>query len=248
MLYADLVNYIGVMFQIPVTTATSATPFQSPDANTVLPDIITLAEQMIYTDMDFLATRQQDYSASFTSGSRLLTLPTGAMVVEGVAQITPAGQSPDQAGSARNALEPVSLDVIDMFFPTASANTGLGSYWAMRDAATVVVGPTPDANYVAEVTATFRPAPISSTNASTYISAYYPQLLMAAVAYYCAGYQRDFGAQSEDPKLASSWKATYDYMLPTCVTEEKRRKGESIQNSRSSSEAPPSSPPSKSSD
>lgn len=248
MIYSDLVTFLGSIFQIPVTNSASAAPYQSPEANTILPRIIDLAEQMIYTDMDFIATREIDTSTMFTSGSREMTLPAGAMVVEGVAQVSPAGKLPNQSGATVNQLEPVSLDVVDMFFPTPAANTGSGDYWAMKDATTIVVGPTPDADYVAAVTATFRPPAMSATNTITYIGTTYPQLLMTATAYYMAGYQRDFGAQSEDPKLASSWKGSYDYILPTCVMEEKRRKGENIQTSRSSSEAPAPNPQSKSSE
>ena len=244
--YSDLVTFIGSMFQIPVVNAATAAPFQDPNANTILPRVIDFAEQMIYTDMDFLATRQQVYMngntpITFTPGSRSLTLPTGVMVVEGIALITPASAaSPDQG--TRNTLEMVSLDVIDMFYPSVASPQGVSAYYGMKDATTIVVAMTPDQAYLCETTGTFRPAPISSTNSSTYMSTYYPQLLMAAIAYYMAGYQRDFGAQSEDPKLASSWKSTYDYILPTCVAEEKRRKGESVQTSRTSSEAPPTNP------
>ena len=246
MIYSDLVTYIGTFFQIPVTNAASATPFQSTDANNALPRLIDFAEQQIYTDMDFIATRDQDASTTFASGSRSLTLPTGTMVVEGVAQITPAGTAPN-AGT-RNPLEPVSLDVIDMFYPTEGSSEGLGVYWAMKDATTIVVGPTPDAAYKAEITRTFRPPAMSSTTTTTYIGTNYPQLLMAAISFYMAGYQRDFGAQAEDPKLASSWKAVYDYILPTCVMEEKRRKGESIETSRTSAQAPPGAPQMKTSE
>lgn len=248
MLYSDLVNFISTVFQIPVTSAISATPFQDSAANTILPLIITFAETMINEDMDFIGNRTQNSTVTFTANNRQLTLPVGTRVIQGVAQISPAGAQPGDNGASSNDLEPVSLDVIDVFYPTPSAVTGPGSYWAPKDATTIVVAPTPDANYVANITGIFYPAPISSTNTTTYIGTFYPHLLMAATAYYMAGYQRDFGAQSEDPKLAQSWKATYDYLLPTCIMEEKRRKGESIQTSRSSSEAPASSPQSKSSE
>lgn len=237
MLYNDLVNFIGGVFQIPVTNATAASPFQDPSANTILPRCIEFIENMINVDMDFVGTRRQDISTTFTPNSRSLTLPSGCRSVEGVAQISPAGLTP-ATGGTRNQLEPVSLDVIDMYYPTESTPVGISSYYAMRNDTQIVVGQTPDAAYTAEITGIFFPTAMSSTNLTTYIGTTYPQLMMAAAAYFMAGYQRDFGAQSEDPKLASSWKATYDYLLPSCVMEEKRRKGESIQTSRSSSDNP----------
>lgn len=239
MIYSEFVNFMSVMLQIPVTLATSATPFQDTSANTILPRCIEFVENMINVDMDFVGTRRQDLSTTFTPNARSLTLPTGCRSVEGISQISPAGLTP-ATGGTRNQLEPVSLDVIDMYYPTESTPTGIGAYWAQRSDTSIVVGQTPDAAYIAEITGIFFPAAMSSTNVTTYIGTTYPQLLMAAAMYFMSGYQRDFGAQSEDPKMASSWKATYDYLLPSCIMEEKRRKGESIQTSRSSSENPKS--------
>lgn len=239
MIYSDLTTFISAMFQIPLTTASSATPFQDTNANNILPRVIDLAEQMIYTDMDMLVQRRADYSTQFTAGSRALTLPTGCMVCEGVSQISPAG-STLTTGGTRNPLEPVALDFIDMCFPSQSSPTGIGAYWAPIDGLSIAVGQTPDAAYVAEVVGTFRPAVLSSTNTTTYLATNYPQLYMAAVAYYCAGYQRDFGAQSEDPKLASSWLSTYERLVEPSKLEEKRRKGESIETSPTSAAVPPS--------
>lgn len=238
MIYSELVNFISTMLQIPVTDATAVAPFQDPSANTILQRCIEFAENMINQDMDFIANRQPNSTAVFTAGNRQLTLPTGTRSVQGVAQISPAGTLPNVMGATSNELEETSLDIIDMFYPSSPAAPGLGNYWAPKDATTIVVGPAPDANYVAYITGIFFPAPMGFQNVTTYIGTFYPQLLMAAAMYFMAGYQRDFGAQSEDPKLASSWKATYDYLLPSCVMEEKRRKGESIQTSRSSSDNP----------
>jgi hypothetical protein len=225
MQYSDLTTFIGAMFQITTTSAASPEPFTSTDANNVLPRIIDMAERMIYVAMDMLCQRRADISTMFTAGARTLALPTGCLVVEGVNQISPAGAVPTTPGAVRNGLEPTSLDFIDMCFPTESAPVGISAYWANKDALNIVVGQSPDQAYVAEIIGTFRPAPLSAVNTSCYIATNYPELYMAAVAYYAAGYQRDFGAQSEDPKLASSWKATYESLLGPAIKEEKRRRG-----------------------
>jgi len=41
------------------------------------------------------------------------------------------------------------------------------------------------------------------------LSVYYPELLIAACMVYGSGYQRDFGAQADDPAKAVSWEAQY---------------------------------------
>jgi hypothetical protein len=239
MQYPDLIDFISTTFQVPIgqNGHAAANPFQDADANTILPRAIDGAEQRIYTDFgDLLTTRQQNATKSCTPGSRTFALPTGCMVVEGLSIITPAATQP--SSGTRNDVEPVSLDTIDMMYPTESI-TGLPKYWAMRDDANVVLGKTPDQAYVGEVTGFFRPSPISSSNISTYISVNYPQLLFMAIAIFWAGYQRDYGAQSDDPKLAVSWKSEYDEAIKVAIMEEKRRKGETIQAGQSSSSPPP---------
>src|SRR5665213_1796277 len=87
----------------------------SADYTAILPAVIQDAEQRIYLDMDFLATRTTWATTKFTAGSRTYVFPTTpstVMVVQGVAAITPANALTPAAGT-RNQLEPVSLDCID---------------------------------------------------------------------------------------------------------------------------------------
>lgn len=202
----------------------------STDYTTILPAAIQDAENRIYRDLDFLATRTVNPTSSFTTGSRNLTIPTSPttiIVLQGVAQITPSGSSP--SAGTRNQLEVSTLDFIDYVWPTESTK-GLGEYWAMRDAATIVVAPTPDQNYVAELTGIFRPTPMSASNTNTYIGDVYPDLLVNACMSFLSGYQRDFGAQGsvDDDSLATSWEKKYQDSKNSALAEEQRRKGSSV--------------------
>lgn len=127
---------------------------------------------------------------------------------------------------------PVSLDFINMAWPlagqTAAPNTGQQGYWAMYDDSTVVIAPTPDGLYPVGVTGIFRPLPMSTSNTTTYLGTYYPDLFLAACMVFAAGWQRDFGGQSEDPKLGQSWEAHYDALKQSAIDEEARRRGESV--------------------
>lgn len=203
---------------------------QAPSADyaTILPAALQDAEQRIYLDMDFLNTRSVNAGSAFTAGSRTFTLPTSPstiMVLQGVAAITPAGATP--AAGTRNPLEPVSLDFIDFTWPTESS-TALPDSWAMRDDATIVVKPTPDQAYIVELTGTFRPNPMSNSNQTTYIGNTYPQLLVAACMVFLTGYQKNFGAQADDPKMAMSWEQLYQSRLKQALSEEQRRKGQGM--------------------
>lgn len=200
----------------------------SADYTTILPAAIQYAEQRIYRELDFLNTRTVLSSTAFTPGSREYTLPTASVVIlvlQGVAAISPAGSAP--AAGTRNQLEPVSLDYIDMTWPV-EASTALPDAWAMKNDAVIVVKPTPDAAYKAELTGTFRPTPMSSGNQITYIGDVYPDLLVAACMVFLAGYQRDFGAETADPAMAVSWEAQYKIQMKSAAEEEQRRKGSGI--------------------
>lgn len=200
----------------------------SADYTTIFPAAIQDAEQRIYRDLDFLATRTVNSGSAFTPGSRDFTLPTSPsiiLVLQGAAAITPAGATP--ALGKRNPLEPVSLDFIDMTWPTES-QTALPDSWAMKTDAIITVKPTPDQNYTVELTGTFRPVAMSPTNETTYIGNIYPDLLVAAVMYFITGYQKNYGAQSDDPKMAMSWESTYQARMVTALAEEQRRKGAGV--------------------
>lgn len=201
----------------------------SVDYTTILPAAIQDAEQRIYLDMDFLATRTVNSGSRFTVGSRTFVLPTSPsiiLVLQGVAAISPATATTPALGT-RNQLEPVSLDYIDVTWPTESA-TALPDAWAMLDAANIVVKPTPDQTYLVELTGTFRPVAMSNANQNTYIGMTYPDLLVDACMIFLTGYQRDFGAQTSDPQMAMSWENQYQTHLKLALAEEQRRKGSSV--------------------
>ena len=100
-------------------------------------------------------------------------------------------------------------------------------YWATVNSTTLILAPTPDGSYTARITGVFRPVPMSASNPTTYLGTTYPDLFLSACMVFAAGWQRDFGAQSEDPKLAASWEAHYGAERASALEEEARRRGES---------------------
>ena len=86
--------------------------------------------------------------------------------------------------------------------------------------------PTPDKNYTIELTGLIRPDTLSPTNNETFLSTRYPELLMCACMVFASGYQRDFGAQAEDPGKALSWEAQYNTLAKGVMGEQARVRGE----------------------
>ena len=209
-----------------------------PDFTQLYPQATSYAEGRIYGDLVMLGQRQQNTSLTTTPTSRNLNLAAmtnsagGPLIVlEGVALITPSGQSSAALGT-RITFDEASLDMIDLIWPVEATTLAPGSadnigrYWAMRDANTVVLAPTPDAAYTAEITGTYQPTPISSGNPTTYLSTTYPDLLLAACMVWLSGaLMRNFGSQADDPKMALSWEAEYQKLVTNALEEETRRRG-----------------------
>lgn len=223
--YADIVSgWVSLLEQAPA-------PYTPPaDMAALIPRAIEYAEARIYRRLIFLAYRTQNSVLAFTAGSRTLAIQSISppiLTLEGVAMITPVGSSP--SAGTRWQFDESSLDVIDSTWPVEATVAAPGSSearrWAMKDNQTVVVCPTPDANYKAELTGIFQPAPLSVSNSTTYLTLTYPELFLAAGMVFWAGYERDYGSQSEDPKLGLSWEGQYSTLEAEALSEERRRRG-----------------------
>ncbi len=227
MQYSDLTTQLGDLLVIPIVTPTSATPSSDTNFNNILPAIITDAEQRIYRELDFLATRKADASVSCTANSRTVTIPASIIIVQEVNVITPASTAP-QLGY-RNSIDPVSLDYLNFVWPQeqGTGSTGVPTMGSMLDATTAILAPTPDATYVLEFVGIFRPTPMSVANPTTYLGTNYPDLFLAACMVFGVGYQRDFGAQAENPQMGLAWEALYQTRKASVMEEVQRQKWQS---------------------
>lgn len=225
-------NYSDLSAALTVLAQQAQTPYTSlpTDFVTFLPRAIDYAEGRIYRSCVFLAQRSQDSSLTFTPAARALNTAglTTLLVVEGLAMIIPAASTP--AAGTRVQCDPMSLDFIDSVWPveatTQTPTLTTAQYFCLRDDHTIIVAPTPDAAYKAEITGIFRPAAISAVNPTTYLATTYGELLLAACMISVSGYLRDYGSQSDDPKLAVSWEDQFGKLLTGVEAEERRRRFE----------------------
>lgn len=191
----------------------------------ILPTIIDYAEQRIYRELDILNTVTRDASAKLTVGTRNFTLPQSNgrfVVVNGINVVTPSTQTNPDNGT-RNPLLPVSRDVLDLIWPSGSG-ASLPTQFAMITDQQIIVGPSPDATYTVEVVGTIRPTPLSASNTSTYLTMYLPDLFFAAAMISGTGYQKNFGAQSDNPEQAVSWEGQYEKLVQSANLEEQRKR------------------------
>jgi hypothetical protein len=207
--YTAFVGDLANMLAVPVTDA---------GYQTALPDIINDAEQRIRRDLDLMAFTVVDSSSALQANQRAFTFPQHFVVAQNINVVLPTG--------ALSPLVPADRSVIDFMWPqNASVTTpSIPQYFCMVTDQDIRVGPPPDLAYGIQIIGSVIPTPLSATNTSTYIATYLPDLFMAASLVFAAGYQKNFGAQAEDPRAAMSWNVHYDTLLQSAQTEEMKKR------------------------
>jgi len=209
------------------TTLVAMMAGRSDDTNyvAVLPSIIDYAEQRIYRDLDLLSTVVRDRTATMTANSRNLTLPSAFGRFTVVSAINVLSSSVRVAQ-----LEPVSLEFLDAAWAseTAAASSTIPQYFAMVTDQTIALGPPPGSALGVEVVGYIRPAALSVSNTTTYLTTYLPDLFLAAAMIFAAAYQKNFGAQSDDKDMAMSWEKQYNLLLSSASLEEHRKRFQSV--------------------
>ena len=193
-----------------------------PNWQGILPTIINDSEQRCYRDLDLVSCIVKDTSASLTANSRNFTLPQSLgyfMSVKGM-NVVISG-TPQQ-------LRPVSIHFIDGVWPSDTSVAGTTpQYFAYLSDQNYLIAPSPSTTYGMQVFGTIRPTPLSASNTTTYLTNYLSDLFFAGCMCSVAGYMRDYGSMSDDPKLAQSWETQYAQRLASASREEARRKFQS---------------------
>jgi hypothetical protein len=196
-------------------------PATDPNFVTALPNIIDDAEQRIYRELDLLDTIIRDMSGNLSANSRNFTFPQHMIVVESMNVFTPSGSTTN-----RNQMVPVAREWLDAVWGNEASTTvpSIPTYYAMITDQQIIVGPPPDANYTMEVVGTIRPAPLSASNTTTYLTTYLPDLFLTASLIFGSGYQLNFSAMGDNPAQAVSWESHYAQLLQSANTEEQRKR------------------------
>lgn len=199
-------------------------PVGDPGFVDALPNIIDDAEQRLYRELDLLSTVTRA-TGPLTASNRNFTLPTGNgdfVVVEQMNAIFPAGTTDADQG-LRVPMLPVSKEYLDTVYPSATGS-GIPTMFAPISQTAWIVGPWPDAAYSVEVVGTIRPAPLSASNQTTFLSQYLPDVFLAAALVMAAGYQMNFSSMGDNPQGAVSWETHVKTLIDSAKVEEIRKK------------------------
>lgn len=213
-----MVDYATYVSQIETMIAMDAS---DPDFPTIIPAMINYAEMRIYRELDLISTITRDTSVSLVTGNQNVTLSNIFVVVQGVNLLTPAGNDP--ATAARTPLIPSSKEVIYGLWGDPTV-TGQPSLYAMVDQWKVLVAPSPDNSYTLEAYGTQRPAPLSASNTTTFLTTYLYDLFLAASMVFVSGYMRNFSSSGSDPNMPINWETQYGTLKASANMEELRKK------------------------
>jgi|SRR5215472_9237777 len=209
MQYSDYVTSLSIMMG-------EQDPTNSDFVN-ILPMVIAYAENRLYRDLDMIGLRFIDTQTT-TANNSYMTLPSQTVIVDGVTIVDALGN--------RYQLVPVSREFITFSYPNVIGAT-IPVYFAMQDQLTVVFGPWPDQVYTAEVRGVMIPSPLSSSNQTTLLTTYVPDAFFVASMVFASAYQKNFGAQSDNPQTAQSWEVQYQMLMKSAATWEMRKKFQS---------------------
>lgn len=187
------------------------------------PSIIAYAENRIYRELDLLDAEVTTTNATFTNDRFInLTQTPMPVVVKYINLFTPAGTT--ASNGTRNTIVPASRQTIDMLWPNGSTVTGIPQMFAMSSPVLVNLGPAADNIYNVEVVMTVHPTPLSSTNTTTILTTYVPDLFMAASMVFASGYMRNFGSQADNAQMAQSWEGQYQILKGSASIETMRQR------------------------
>lgn len=183
----------------------------------VLPGLIEGGELRCLRDCDFPSARKQA-QLTLSTGVASVAVPADLVVPRGAWMVTGAGLS------VRSEVQRRDPSYLREFWPDNAA-TGMPRYFAMQDSGAILLAPTPAGAYRLDLDYTFRPAGLSAGTPTTWLSLRYPDLLLYAVMVLVAGYQRNFGAQTDDPQMPGSWERQYQQALAVARNEAATGKG-----------------------
>ena len=182
------ISYSTLVTQIRNYTEVDDTVFTTD----VLENIILNAQQRIFYDVPIDSDRQE-YEGTIATDVNTVRVPAGFVFIRGVQVFNSTANSNEQGQWLERRDQTFLSEYVGRLTgpegSTASGAdvTGLPKYYAMFGGATglsdttsgsIVMAPTPDANYVIKIYGNAMPTGLGTNTSGTYISRYFPQGLL----------------------------------------------------------------------
>ena len=223
MTYDDFSARLAMLLQVDPTT--------DADWAVFLPQAVEAAELRCYRDLDPLAVRKSA-QIPVAAAAATFTLPSDCSIPRDLSYVAlPAGVSSPHIARRDDTF------LLELCPP--GSVSGNPKYWALTAADAGLLAPAPSGTVTLSLSYTFRPTPLAASNENTWLATWCPDLMIAAAMVFGSGYQRNYGAQADDPQQGVSWETQYGKLLAGAAREESRRKAEGYYDA--SKAAPPSS-------
>jgi hypothetical protein len=206
MTYAQMVERLALLLVTDTTDAAFAA---------MLPAMIEAAELRCYRDCDFPSARRVSQSVIALGDAAIAPPPD---------MVVPRALWLEINGAVVAELLRRDATYLREYAPNPAVR-GVPRYFALTDAGTLLLAPASSGSYALRMEYTYRPAALAAGNPTTWLSERYPDLLVYAAMVFASGYQRNFGAQSDDPQMPGSWERLYQTALATARNEAALGKG-----------------------
>jgi len=230
--YNGYVTQVANMAVVNVQTTAGVVVGVDDAFNVTIPQMLNYAELRIQRDLDLLPS-QTSRPYTLTIGNNQLQLGAYDFVTVQTIALSIGGVTYPLLPTTKEYLQNVygSSAVGSRARPTLFAMYGGDLSTGGTTYNNILVGPYPDAAYTVDVIGTVR-LPTLYQNATTalastgttFISTYFPDLLIQASLIYISQFQRNFGQASNDPSMGPTYELQYQNLLRGAGVEEGRKK------------------------
>jgi hypothetical protein len=230
--YNGYVTQVATMAVVNVQTTSGIVVGVDADFNAIIPQMLNYAELRIQRDLDLLPS-QTSRPYTLTIGSNQLQLGAYDFVTVQTITLNVSNVTYPLLASTKEYLQ-------NVYGSSAVGSRGRPKIFAIYggDLSTggetynnILLGPYPDIAYNVDVVGTVRlptlyenaTTPLAATG-TTFISTYFPDMLVQASLIYISQFQRNFGQASNDPAMGPTYELQYQNLLRAAAVEEGRKK------------------------
>jgi len=233
--YNAYIQQMGVMAVVNTSEVSGVWQFNDPAGQTITPQMLNYAELRIQRDLDLLAARTSNVY-TLVAGNYVLQIPIDdfitvetveILVMNGTQQVNSTPLVATSAEFIQNCYAGLACASQPKFFAMVGDNFGDGADLYN----TLLLGPPPNYAYPVRVRGIIRTPSLFNYAANgiadtsyTYISTYYPDLLIMASMIYITMFQRNFGAVADTPESGMTYEKQYQMLKISARAEEDRRK------------------------
>jgi hypothetical protein len=233
--YNLYIQQIGIMAVADTAETTGVWEFVDAPLQGIVNQMLNYAERRIQRDCDLLNAKSYN-TYTLNAGSNLLQIPINDFLMLETLEVT---QNSGTTIVNSTPLTPVSKEFIQNCYAGAASGSAPRFFATIGDSfgngadtnINVLLGPTPNYAYSVRAFGVICLPSLAkyasdgpADTSFTYISQFFPDLLILASMIYISAFQRNWSSTSDDPAMAMSYEKQYQALRLGAISEENRRK------------------------